>query len=181
MSARTVHVAMLAVLLCVPAAVPAQSPVRPRPTFWFNAGFGLGELEDPSSTVSGGAKAAFSASASVQTGIVMFSARAATVTEIFDDHVSDFGVLVGLASRPTGPFHAGAAVGIGRASGLQVNPPFFGGTATSTGGRVTVPAELQLAWRPLRFFGLALYGFASFNDGQTFGGATLNVQVGKLK
>src|SRR5262249_9479438 len=99
-------------------------------TFWFQVGLGAGGQEDKNSVVDSDASAAFTARASLQKGIAMFTVRGATVTELFDNHVSDIGVLAGLATRPTGPFHAGIAAGVGRASGVEISGPLFGSTVT---------------------------------------------------
>jgi hypothetical protein len=86
----------------------------------------------------------------------------------------DVGILWGRATPP-GTFHASAAAGVGIASIDRDSA----GTRTTT-RHFTVPLEVQLAWRPIRYFGLALCGFVSANNHTTFGGVTMGLQLGRL-
>jgi hypothetical protein len=46
---------------------------------------------------------------------------------------------------------------------------------------VGLPVELQLALRVLPYLGVALSGVANYNREESFAGAVLSVQVGRLR
>lgn len=46
---------------------------------------------------------------------------------------------------------------------------------------VGLPIEVQAFWRPGSLVGLGLYGFANFNQAQSFAGLTLGLQLGRLR
>jgi hypothetical protein len=88
---------------------------------------------------------------------------------------NDYGLLFGRATPPT-DLHASVAAGVG----IVTVDRDSAGTRTTT-RRFPVPVEAQVAWRPIRYFGVALCGFARFNNRQTFGGVTLGLQLGRLR
>ena len=49
------------------------------------------------------------------------------------------------------------------------------------GPTIGLPLEAQLFWRSFRFIGIGLYGYANINPEESFAGATLNIQIGKLR
>ena len=154
-----------------PAPAPrprAQHPGAPaRGTFWLGGGYGRGRASQYP-----GVEEAFTLNASGQRGPFLVSLRAAAVSSSIFDWSSDVGLLVGLASAPVHPFHIGAGVGLGSARAT------LGEEGRSW---LTVPLELQFAWRFSRYAGVGLYGFASLNGTDTFGGATLGGQLGRLR
>ena len=58
---------------------------------------------------------------------------------------------------------------------------FSGEEKTEIEMQLGFPIETQLFWRPLRFLGIGLYGFANMNSQESFCGGTLSLQVGKLR
>ena len=88
---------------------------------------------------------------------------------------NDYGLLFGHATRPAAVY-ASAAAGVGLATVDRDSA----GTRTTT-RRFTVPVEAQVAWRPIRYLGLVLCGFASLNSRQTFSGVTVGLQLGRLR
>ena len=149
-----------------PPAVAAQDGQGSE--FWVGAGAGVGS--------SSAGELAGTINGSYRSGGHLLSARGATTGELFGDDLWDLGLLYGRAMGGR-PAFASVAVGVAamggtRRSGLfDVNP-----VEIST--RVSVPLEVQLFWRPLRFLGVGVYGFANVNDEESFTGATLGVQLG---
>jgi hypothetical protein len=144
--------------------VAAQAPTARPLTFWFTAGYGRGWAEGFST-----AEEAFSLSASVQWRRLLVSGRAAAVSSSVFDNAVDLGLLGGVATPPGRPWHAGLAAGLG-----AVEAP--------DGSRgVGVPVEAQLFWRFSKIVGLGLYAFGDLNGEAAFGGATLALQVGRLR
>jgi hypothetical protein len=157
---------IVALLVAAVSTTQAQAPTtKPsRFTLWIGGGYGLGAAGQYESL-----EEAFTLNVSAQKGRLLLSTRIAAVTSSIYDASSDWGLLAGIASSPGGPFHAGTALGLGYAE------------ATSSEGVFTVPWELQLFWRPTGFVGVGLYGFASLNGTDSFGGATLAFQLGRLR
>ena len=146
----------LLLLSFAPIAAGAQGdPPTSRLTFWASAGYGYGAAGQYA-----GMEEAASVNLSAQRGRMLLSLRAAGVTSSIFDWSSDIGLLAGLATSPASRFHAGAG---------------------PDGIRFTIPAEVQLAWRFAPYVGLALYGFASLNGDDSFGGVTIAVQAGRLR
>lgn len=46
---------------------------------------------------------------------------------------------------------------------------------------IGIPIEGQLFWTPYSFLGVGLYGFANINPEESFAGALLGIQMGKLR
>jgi hypothetical protein len=90
--------------------------------------------------------------------------------------VEDFGVLFGHGSRP-GPLHVSGAAGLGVAGITRKTAA--GGDERTT--RFGVPLEAQLFWRPTSFLGVGVYGYGNLNSDQSFWGASLSVEVGRLR
>ena len=133
-------------------------------TFWF--GLGLGPFAK--SEESGGDEVAANINASIQWKMLVVSARTAAVADYYDG-VVDYGILAGVGSSPGGPVHVSVALGVGAvADGFE-------------GTKFTVPLEVQMFWRFAKFMGIGVYGFASVNDAESFGGATFALEFGKLR
>jgi hypothetical protein len=158
---------VLGLLMKVVSTAQAQAPdtIRaPRFTLWVGAGYGRGiasQFDD--------AEEAFTLNVSAQKGHLLMSTRVAAVSSSIYDTSWDLGLLAGVASSPRHPIHAGAGLGLGYAE------------PTAGKGVFTVPAELQVFWRAAAFVGVGLYGFATINHTDSFGGATLAFQLGRLR
>jgi hypothetical protein len=46
---------------------------------------------------------------------------------------------------------------------------------------IGLPLEVQASYRPGKWLGVGLYGFANLNDRRSFAGATLGFQIGRLR
>jgi hypothetical protein len=51
---------------------------------------------------------------------------------------------------------------------------------SSTAGTVGIPLETQIFWTPTRYFGVGVYGFGNLNTKQSFAGALLGIQLGRV-
>jgi hypothetical protein len=154
-------------LLAVLSTAHAQAPATraaPRVTLWMGGGYGRGAAEQFA-----GAEEAFVVNLSAQRGHLLLSSRVAAVSSSIFDTSWDLGLLAGLASAGRHPIHVGAGLGLGYAEPMPGK------------GVVTVPAELQVFWRPTAVVGVGLYGFATLNSTDSFGGAALAFQVGRLR
>jgi hypothetical protein len=156
---------IVGLLVAVPSTTHAQATTKAsRFTLWFGGGYGLGAAGQYESL-----EEAFTLNVSAQQGHLLLSTRIAAVTSSIYDASWDWGLLAGVASSRAGPIHVGTALGLGYAE------------ATPSEGVFTVPWELQLFWRPTGFVGVGLYGFATLNGTESFGGATLAFQLGRLR
>lgn len=142
----------------------APTPTSSRFTIWVGGGYGRGVADQFD-----GVEEAFTVNVSAQRGHLLLSSRVAAVSSSIFDTSWDLGLLAGLASSPSGPIHIGAGLGLGYAE------------PTASRGVFTVPLELQVFWRATRFGGIGLYGFATFNGTDSFRGATLAFQIGRLR
>lgn len=140
-----------------------RDPIR----LWINAGLGLG-----------GSGLAVAGSVSVQPGKHVLSARAILTTDSEED-LADLGLLYGRVLSQ-GRFHTSLGAGLARAYGSH-DSGFWDHDGEGRKLIIGIPLELQLAWRPGRWIGVGVYGFANLNSVQSFGGATLSLQVGKLR
>jgi hypothetical protein len=87
----------------------------------------------------------------------------------FDDHGTqnwDVGALYG-RSYKTGFAMISGSAGIA----------YVGGNANPTVG---IPLESQIFWTPTRYFGIGVYGFGNINTKNSFGGALLGLQFGRV-
>lgn len=155
--------------MLVPHVALAQQNAGPeRDTFWLGAGLGVGS-EDFAAQLNG----------SYQFGGNLLSLRASATAGLFDDGFGDYALMYGRATSPTGKrYHASAALGLGIVHGCRGGG--LGG-CRDVSNAVGLPIEVQLFWRPGSRMGLGLYGFANFNDEQSFGGLTLSLQLGRLR
>jgi hypothetical protein len=144
--------------------------------FWLHVGAGWVTRESLS-----GASPAGIVGASWQPGASIYSVRWAMTEELafFGGEayaLNEFAVLYGRGTRP-GFLHASASAGIAWVTGER----------QADGGRpedvstVGLPVELQLSLRLLPFLGVGLSGVANWNPEESFGGAVVSVQVGRLR
>jgi hypothetical protein len=157
---------IVGLLFAAVSTTHAQAPTTKasRFTLWMGGGYGRGTGSQFES-----AEEAFTVNLSAQRGHLLLSSRVAAVSSSIFDTSWDVGLLAGLASSATGPIHVGAGLGIGYAE------------PTPSNGVFTVPGELQVFWRATGFLGVGLYGFATLNGTDSFGGATLAFQLGRLR
>ena len=103
-------------------------------------------------------------------GFLLFSLRGIGTAEMMGDDISDVAFLIGYSSkRPQSHGYFSIAIGVSRVAGSAVDETFG------------IPVEFQLFYTPLSFVGIGLLGFADFNKEETFGGALLCLQFGKLR
>ena len=143
-------------------------------TYWVGAGLGFGTSDSTSDDFGG------SVNLSYRFDPHLLSLRAATVGELFGDDFWDIGLLYGRATGQ-GAVFASLAAGIAVMGGTRNPGGIFDESSETISSRISLPLELQLYWRPLRFLGLGVYGFANFNDEESFGGATFGLQLGRLR
>jgi len=164
--------------LLTAAGGAAQQAAPPARTWWVSLGAGYGQLDE--SADAGGHVAL-----SFQSGARVLSIRVAAVASLLEnlfgpsgtpDAVTDVAVLYGRGTS-RGTVRGSAGIGLGAA---QVSVLSSGSIRQGT-WYLTLPLEAQLAWRPLRFLGVGLYAFASFNSGQSFGGLSVMLQGGRLR
>lgn len=79
----------------------------------------------------------------------------------------DVGMLYGRSYKTQHAMISGSA-GLG-----YVGPPAEFGT-------VGIPLESQIFWTPTRYFGIGVYAFGNLNTKESYGGALLGLQFGRL-
>jgi hypothetical protein len=159
---------LAAFLLGTESTVLAQETASARfDTFWIGGGLGAGSHDF-----------AGHLNLSYQTGANLFSFRTAGTAGIFSDGFGDLALLYGRATRAPARYQASAALGIAVADGCE------GGGLGGCRNKPSVigfPVETQVSWRPSRFLGVGLYGFADINHLRSFAGVTLGIQLGRLR
>jgi hypothetical protein len=91
----------------------------------------------------------------------------------------DIGVLAGYGAKAGGRWHVYGAAGL--SSGFDDNSGFL-----------AIPLQAEVTWRPLKFIGVGVMGFASIGVGKadqfmrqaesrSFGGVSLAIQLGKVR
>jgi len=164
-------------LLVAAVAHAQESATAPRWTWWVTGDLGGGTLEAaPGKQAS--TKLATGLAASAQWRQLLLRVRYMKLSELLGDRSSDWGVLAGIATLP-GRFYAGAALGVGRATGDRAPDAF--GPYIAQGSRTTLPVEAELAWRPFGSLGVGATGFASLNSGFTFAGVAFAVELGRVR
>jgi hypothetical protein len=144
--------------------------------FWLHVGVGWATRESLS-----GASPAGIVGASWQPGASIYSVRW-TMTEDLaffggeEYALNEFAVLYGRGTRP-GFLHASASAGIAWVTGERQADTGRPEDVSTVG----LPVELQLALRVLPYLGVALSGVANYNREESFAGAVLSVQVGRLR
>ncbi len=141
--------------------------------YWVNAGIGFSSFSSPGiSSVT---------SFSYQTGKHLISTRfISNIEPCFggtcpDETVWDIGILYGRSSK--------TSYGLASLSG---GISIVGGAVYQRDEEVTfltigIPIEVQLFWTPASFLGIGIYGFANLNPKESFAGALLCIQLGKLR
>ena len=108
----------------------------------------------------------------------LLSLRAAGAAGILEDDFSDFAVLYGRARRWRRGMMAlssGVAVMRGNRCSGVFSP------CTHVPARFGVPIAARVSWHALPFLGLGIYGFANVNGAQSFSGAVLAIEVGRVR
>lgn len=138
--------------------------------YWVNTGLGVGTIG-----------MALIAGTHYQFGPNLLSIRGSVTAEIFGDEFWDIGLLYGWASSEY-DYHVSFSSGIAIMGGSRSEGGLFSNTPREViSAQFGVPLEGQFYWRPFRYFGLGLYGFANLNIEQLFAGLALSVQLGKLR
>jgi hypothetical protein len=176
----TRSLALAAVLAAGTHPASAQRAAPSHTALWASVGGGKAYLPE-------GGDVAVHLEGTYQFGSSIVSVRAASAASILGAIVNaifgapgtvdahDFAVLFGQATKPAA-LHFSAAAGVG----IAVIDRDSSGTRMTT-RHFTVPIEAQLAWRPLRHVGIVACGFMSFNSLERFGGATVGLQLGRLR
>lgn len=143
------------------AAVPAMSQ-DPRPsTVWGFIALGPGSAADSGFYASG-------IGGGVQRGRLLYMARIASLDTRNRKRISDFGILLGMATRPR-TFSFGAALGL--AAVRDVND------STAIG----IPLEAYASINATRWAAIGLRIFSCANELTDYGGLTVNVQLGRVR
>ena len=109
----------------------------------------------------------------------LLSLRATTVSVLFDDDFWDVGLLYGRTLLPSRGLVA--ASGDLALMGGQRCGGFLGSTCNTVRARVGVPVAVRAAWNATRYFGIGIYTFADINGEQSFAGAALTIQLGRVR
>lgn len=109
----------------------------------------------------------------------LLSFRLAAVSELFGDEFWDLAILYG-RGRHWSRGAATASIGLGLMDGERCRG-ILGGTCTPLSSRISLPVAARVSWRALPFGGLGLYGFANLNSEQSFAGAVLTIELGRLR
>lgn len=139
--------------------------------FWINLGLGPSTVDDGSG---------FNMNATYQFNRNILSLRLTFSGALFGKTIGDYGILYNYAltsSKVLSSF----GVGVSLVSGSISKGLFPEEEPEEIGPTVGLPLEAQLFWRPFRFIGIGLYGYANINPEESFAGATLSVQLGKLR
>jgi hypothetical protein len=158
---------LVSLLVTHTSAMAAQEQPVPAVLAWGTVGLGVG-TPDGFAGVAG---------FDLLIGGHLVSARATGVAGIIDDEFWDFGVLYGRTygwSRGRASVSAGLAMMDGqRCAGV------FGG-CEPVNARLSLPLAARVSWHALPFLGLGLYAFANLNGEESFGGAAVTVELGRL-
>ena len=175
MNNRIEHILPLLLLFCGISLLQngyAQSDPHNVAHYWIGTGAGIGFLNHSNEAFLSGA-----IYASYQPGSHLIGLRSASAGEFFNDSFYDFGVIYG-RSMNRNDFFLSIGTGASLAAGKRSAGLFD--DSESVGPIFGIPFELQLFIRPFRFAGVGVYAFANLNREQTFGGAILSVQIGKM-
>jgi hypothetical protein len=158
---------LAAFLLGAESTVLAQQTSSGFDTFWIGGGIGAGSHDF-----------AGQLNVSYQTGVNLFSFRTAGTAGIFSDGFSDVALLYGRATRAPSRTLASLSLGLAVVDGCRGEG--LGGCLDRP-SVIGFPVETQVSWRPAKFLGIGLYGFANINHWQSFAGVTLAIQLGRLR
>ena len=140
--------------------------------YWINLGAGAGSISENA--------AALSANATYQFGKNLLTLRTAGTGELFGKSIGDYGLLYGLTLKQEQVLFS-VGVGLAFVEGSISHGLFSSKPPEKIGPTIGIPLEAQLFWRPTRFLGVGLYGFANLNPEEPFVGVTLSFQFGKLR
>lgn len=140
--------------------------------YWLNLGIGAGTVGEE-----GGAMAA---NFSYHFDKNLLSLRAVGNGELFGKTMSDYGFLYGRSLQQNSLF-VSVGAGLALVEGSISQGLFSTKKPEKIGPTIGLPLEVQLFFRPTRFLGIGLYGFANLNSEETFVGATISLQFGKLR
>lgn len=140
--------------------------------YWVNLGAGSGSISKNAF--------ALSANATYQFGNNLLTLRAAGTGELFGKSIGDYGLLYGLPLKQEQVFIS-IGVGLAFVEGSISHGLFSLIPPEKIGPTIGIPLEVQLFWRPTRFLGMGLYGFANLNPEEPYVGVTLSFQLGKLR
>ncbi|MGD8778804.1 MAG: hypothetical protein PVH88_07560 [Ignavibacteria bacterium] len=138
--------------------------------FWVDLGLGGGSVDEGGS---------FNFNAAYQFNENLLSLRALMCGKLFEGKcLNDYSLLYGrVLFSSTALFSVGGGIGI--VTGKRSKGLFSEKKEIKT--TIALPLETQLFWRPFRFLGLGLYGFANINSEESFAGGTFSLQVGLLR
>jgi hypothetical protein len=161
------YLATLPFLLASPLAAQDSAAPLPRWHYWLTAGAGVADVVDEGS-LAGETVSALAGLVTVQRSSFVASARW-TRASVNPTSAWDVGLLAGLTTSPRYAFRGSVAAGVGRVE--------------SGRGRAgaTLPVEVQLVWRLGPAVGVGLYAFGSFTGHAEYAGATLALQMGRLR
>src|SRR5688572_14040869 len=82
----------------------------------------------------------------------------------------------------TANWDVGALIGKSYKTGIAMisgsaGVAYVGGSSDPTVG---LPLESQIFWTPTKYFGIGIYGFGNINTKESFGGALLGLQFGRV-
>ena len=161
--------ALIGLLVAQPLLAQEGSTVTRRDTYWLGAGLGAGS-EDFGGQLN----------TSYQFGANLISFRIASTAGLFDEGFTDYALLYGRATRGAEDRHLfSAGLGVALVDGCTGGSVFSDCRGVSS--VVGLPLELQAFWRPGKVVGLGVYGFANLNQARSFAGATVSLQVGRLR
>jgi len=144
---------------------------------WLNLGPGFGTVDEGST---------FLASLSLQTGKHVLTLRAlSTGAAMFDEGktMTDYSLLYNWCVMNKNIFLS-AGAGLAYVSGeIDHSGLILSGSSDKEdlGSSIGLPVDVQFFWRPLSFVGLGLYGFACLNPEESYAGAAICLQLGKLR
>jgi hypothetical protein len=174
---KLIQIVGLAGLLLISSfeTIHAQNYVSPinKDYYWLNFGLGAGSIGEE-----GGI--AINANLSYQFDSNLLSLRTVGNGELFGKSMTDYGVLYGRSLSQNSLF-VSVGAGLAMVEGSISHGLFSDEEPEAIGPVLGIPLEVQLFWRPLSFLGIGIYGFANINQEESFTGATLNLQLGKLR
>ena len=158
------------------AHAPATSYGR-ESRFWIGSGLGLVAISNYAGEQGIFGLFAGNLNATYQFGRNLVSARTALATVFIGEGYYDVGLLYGRVLSE-GFFFTSVGAGVAYVEGENVG--LFGDNEELF-ATISLPLEVQLFVRPLRFIGVGIYGFANINREKNFVGATFSVQIGNLR
>ena len=165
-----IMIIVILILLAIPGTTLAgqnQAAADSRVNYWMNVGLGVGS-HGFAGNISG----------NLQYKSFLMTIHYSGDAELFGNDYDEYGILFGAALKRARFLLSGAA-GIASVGG-NVGGGLFT-TPTKLPRVIGVPFECQLFYRPFKFFGVGLCGFALLNKYSTFYGATLSIQFGDLR